>query len=441
MVSRRQYLALLSIPTVAVAGCPIIEPDPEPEPDTPVPPVEETPTPTPDDEINVKEYGAVGDGSTDDTAAIQAAIDAAETGTTIYFPEPADAYMVSRHSGSDIITIDGEIHNNDLTIQGENQNTEIRLFEDMQNSYSLFWISSPENFNLTIRNLVLDGNRGSNDGVSQYGHGITFRDNHANRAGNMVVENVEVKNCRTSGISVQYGGVTCENSTSHHNGSHGVEVATNRSGIHEPYPYFKYFHSHSNAVGTYGVGMNFSGGTGIAEDVVIERNHGNAGTKVSIGAIDITYRRVRIEDNQGMIFQITGNNDGARVTFEDVVCRKNNGPLRLSDNAEYIVPKNSRFVVSNNLVDSRGQIYLTDSAVLKVDGAIYSNGIYETVGLNSVTSETGSYIANFYHGEADQNPVGRTQNIEIHHQDASQKKDLDNVPRSEDVGVWSESDI
>lgn len=36
--------------------------------------------------INVKDYGAVGDGSTDDTDAIQAAIAACDTGDTLYFP-------------------------------------------------------------------------------------------------------------------------------------------------------------------------------------------------------------------------------------------------------------------------------------------------------------------------------------------------------------------
>lgn len=36
--------------------------------------------------LNVKDYGAVGNGTTDDTAAIQAAINAAPAGATIYFP-------------------------------------------------------------------------------------------------------------------------------------------------------------------------------------------------------------------------------------------------------------------------------------------------------------------------------------------------------------------
>ncbi len=42
--------------------------------------------------INVKDYGAVGDGSTDDTAAIAAAFAAAVSGSTIYFPQAQVRY-------------------------------------------------------------------------------------------------------------------------------------------------------------------------------------------------------------------------------------------------------------------------------------------------------------------------------------------------------------
>ncbi len=44
--------------------------------------------------INVKDYGAVGDGSTDDAAAIQSAINACPSGGQVFFPRTANCYIV-----------------------------------------------------------------------------------------------------------------------------------------------------------------------------------------------------------------------------------------------------------------------------------------------------------------------------------------------------------
>jgi hypothetical protein len=45
--------------------------------------------------VDVRAHGAVGDGTTDDTASIQAAIDAASAGSTILFPTPSSDYKIT----------------------------------------------------------------------------------------------------------------------------------------------------------------------------------------------------------------------------------------------------------------------------------------------------------------------------------------------------------
>lgn len=46
--------------------------------------------------INVKDYGAKGDGVTDDSKAIQSAVDATPVGETLYFSAPSVAYKISK---------------------------------------------------------------------------------------------------------------------------------------------------------------------------------------------------------------------------------------------------------------------------------------------------------------------------------------------------------
>lgn len=55
--------------------------------------------------LNVKSYGALGDGTTDDTAALQAALNAAGTGTTVFIPP--GTYLFSQLTVKRAITIQG----------------------------------------------------------------------------------------------------------------------------------------------------------------------------------------------------------------------------------------------------------------------------------------------------------------------------------------------
>lgn len=114
--------------------------------------------------INVKDYGATGDGSTDDTTSIQSAIDASPNGSTIYFPK--GTYIVSdtinlkksrRYIGS----------NRELTVikQKDGANLDAVLASET-------WLSSSSTSSdnpIYIENLGINGNKANQSGGLGYG--------------------------------------------------------------------------------------------------------------------------------------------------------------------------------------------------------------------------------------------------------------------------------
>ena len=59
--------------------------------------------------FNVQTYGAVGDGVTNDRAAIQATISACPTGGTVYLPTPAVGYLLAG-TGTELLLINKNIN-------------------------------------------------------------------------------------------------------------------------------------------------------------------------------------------------------------------------------------------------------------------------------------------------------------------------------------------
>ena len=115
---------------------------------------------------NVKDYGATGDGVTDDTAAIQAAIDASNN---IYIPE--GTYRIAKNTSADGHTNYGlKIDKNDVTISGIKGKSLLKRLtadEDISadaNAYPLIHVGRPELTDATsvsdvaIRDLDIYGN-------------------------------------------------------------------------------------------------------------------------------------------------------------------------------------------------------------------------------------------------------------------------------------------
>jgi hypothetical protein len=137
---------------------------------------------TASDVINVKDYGAVGDGVTDDTAAIQAAIDAAE------------AYVVSSSTGCSVLVPRGKflhtgltINQNGITIRGDGVYNSNLHFTSASGVGVSFTKGSSILFNCALRDITLR----CTDTASGSKTALSISD-----ASQMLVENVMITQCQ-----------------------------------------------------------------------------------------------------------------------------------------------------------------------------------------------------------------------------------------------------
>lgn len=163
-------------------------------------------------------YGAKGNGVTDDTNAIQTAINEAfdKKINNVYFP-------FGKYITSSAIRIPSNIHLNlgGSTIESHNTNKSARILENAD-------YGKPENTNIIIENGILQSLATDNDVTDQgsgisfwqtkdtiirniktnhtYGDGLSFRD-----CENCLVENVEIYEYGRNGISPQAGTFTFNN--------------------------------------------------------------------------------------------------------------------------------------------------------------------------------------------------------------------------------------
>jgi hypothetical protein len=126
------------------------------------------------------DYGATGDGATDDRAAVQAAIDACEAagGGTVYFPN--GTYRLTEGSGycltvTDNVRLLGESREGVILIQAASIGTSVRLM----------YLTGT---NIVIQDLTLDGNK-SNNTVNEHRHGFLAETTNGLRVENVTSQN------------------------------------------------------------------------------------------------------------------------------------------------------------------------------------------------------------------------------------------------------------
>jgi hypothetical protein len=148
---------------------------------------------------NVRDYGAAGNGRTDDTRAVQSAVDAAKKrgGGTVYFPASAGCYVVNRILWYSNVTIRGE--HRQVCVKKISTPTRHPVWED-----PVFY-GVPHMSDSRITTLTIDGNRANqakavgdlNDGSQ----GIALQ---APR--NVAIDNVTILDCALDGIYITGAG-------------------------------------------------------------------------------------------------------------------------------------------------------------------------------------------------------------------------------------------
>ena len=155
--------------------------------------------------VSVKDFGAVGDGVTDDTAAIQAAIDSMADNSSIVFPK--GIYLVAPTIESSYILTLPNINN--ITILGLGATIKV---EASSGNYLgiLGYASGATPDGLTVRDVIFDHNGQNNDlgslgAYSSRGRYTVSNYLSGNAFDNIVVSNVTVKNC-DSVVSIYFTG-------------------------------------------------------------------------------------------------------------------------------------------------------------------------------------------------------------------------------------------
>lgn len=396
--------------------------------------------------LNVLDYGATGDGQTDDSGAIQQAIDDATAGDSVYLPEPDDSYCIAhqnkRNDNGPIITIDGDRHPDDLTIFGDGSQSVIKLADGHDSNFQMIRVRVGDGISgLRFRDLLLDGNKRNQLVDAGVGHGILIRDATAAARENVDIrhENIEVIETVGSALSTNNGGVVYERCTARNAERHGFSPDNDGSGVEDPPTEIR--HCLAERCGLSGgyYGFDLSGGKAILTGSVAVGC--SNGTKVTPQTNEAVYRRVRIEDTRSSGFMRPDTGGNCQITWEDVVITgSGNHSIRAKASDTHRIVDGSEIVCSDNGSNVNADLWFDNEPSLDAENAdIYVTNSNSRTAFVWSSDESG-ILNNYYYSNNGGANIRNNGNLRIQRESDSEKTDIETVPTKDEVGAWTETD-
>ena len=382
--------------------------------------------------LNVQDYGAAGDGSADDTEAIQAAIDDTSKGDTVYIPGTDAYYKVTSGSRA---AVQCQTAADNVTIEGDGESSVVKLGDtDDSKNQAAFGAEGdgPTMSGILVRDLVFSGNvsENSNDSakaVSHYpsgtGHDITYR--------NVICEDSAGTGFANRGVSK----ITLENVTARNNTRHGFDFTADEDS---DVTYDMEAHS-IKSVNNGGTGLDFHRGKHLCETFYVENN--DSGNKIGSSGGQperMILRNGQIVGSNSSAWRSTGTGN-SDVELENVqILDPEISGLNLRDDHNYTINSDVLVESANTSNSNSGWgCRLDESASLTVNGNLRVQSTNSNHGINHASS--GSLeVSSYYHSGNDDGALRHTDDggLSIDERIEQESSYLD-VPASGDVGAYA----
>jgi Ca2+-binding RTX toxin-like protein len=357
---------------------------------------------------NVKDFGAKGDGVTNDTSAIQAAVNAARAagGGSVYIP--SGTYIVSggASAGDGCIMI-----YDNTTVYGDGMGaTTIKLRDGWNKDVTGIFRDSygVPHHDITVHDLTIDGNRANNTGkIIGWFSGVAPGINKTDL--NITLDHLEIKNCGSYGFDPheQTTNLVITNCISHDNGLDGFTLDYVISGrINNNVAYNNGRHGFNVCTRSHDIELagNIAYGNG-AQGLMVQRGgenipvpynifvrggsyHHNKGDGIRINIAklmlidgadihDNGQRGVRIRGSYGSTIQncrIHDNSTAGNGSYEEIRVES------LSDSVSGSLIKSLNTLIKNNVITDTGSPHSSYGVLEAADGTDYT-----TVSGNTIT--------------------------------------------------------